>query len=467
MLSIYERSNLRDTLNIGIWFAQVSDMCNKNLWMSCVWEDIRDKVINYLKKDNTLWDKKWLFYLVLLISNEGFLILGPETGEEGELLIMPKEQPESFSMRGYGNIKGRNIIFVSTLVSTIINPKNEQKEIIQEIENSSIEGLYYIREFIKYGFEDYNNAKTTILPVEHLKTYGEKLKRMIGDKNSREIIRYREKERDNLTDSFDIISQSNKDFDRRIVFEIGDFITLSNLFAKDIIRLSGQLEENLNYERNIYSCAIFGEPGSGKSFIARELIKSIKTRTGEEITNALSYNLSQFESKSDLIDAFKRIQEYTLKGEIPFVIWDEFDSYFNGKKCGWLSSFLMPMQDSKFFDGSKELYLGKSIFVFIGGTFHSEEDFIKEASKEDNDILKIKDFHSRLDSSMSLPPIDIELEDVISYKFTEQSCIKLEKDGLPEDILKRLKNFGNGNRLYIDKNDFVKAIEVIVQIPPY
>jgi ABC-type dipeptide/oligopeptide/nickel transport system ATPase component len=101
----------------------------------------------------------------------------------------------------------------------------------------------------------------------------------------------------------------------------------------------------------IYSCAIFGEPGSGKSYITEELIKVLRKKTGKKISEPIIYNLTQFNDQKNLIDAFKEIKE--LKGEIAFVIWDEFDTYYNNNKCGWLPSFLMPMQDSKFFDGKK------------------------------------------------------------------------------------------------------------------
>ena len=185
--------------------------------------------------------------------------------------------------------------------------------------------------------------------------------------------------------------------------------TTSN-HARKIIRLAGQLEENLHYEDDkIYSCAIFGEPGSGKSSIPIQLIEAIKKKTGKKFSEPLSYNLSQFKDISNLIITFKEIQKYVLKGEIPFVIWDEFDIHFQNNDCGWLLYFLMPMQDSKFFDGKEYSNLGKCIFIFIGGTFNNEKSFIEWTQKEENKRLKGKDFHSRLDSSLTTPSIDVHV----------------------------------------------------------
>jgi len=545
----------------GIWFSPITDMDKGNLWVSCVWEDIQ--VIDYLKNDETLWkDNKWLHYIVILISAEGILILGPDTNENGILLIMPKEQPESFSMRGYGKVKGRNIIFVSSLAKAILQPNNNEIS-LDKIKNSAKEGLYCIRKFIELGFVDLkeiNETYKTNLPYKYIQSHIRKLvetelieniekiqllktlqncleklvkagydlnnlkdciKQLVeagvingtekmevrnlqdcigklvvakkqstklqncietlmehttslediqkqqltldenckdsveklvltgqklrdfrdfrdciekladfctikddeNDRNSiplyesdqvkgisRIITFAKQKERNNLDDAFEIVLQEEEGYNRRIVLEIEKLITASPDHARKIIRLAGQLEENLHYEDDkIYSCAIFGEPGSGKSSIPIQLVEAIKKKTGKKISDPLTYNLSQFKDMSNLIIAFKEIQKYVLKGEIPFVIWDEFDIHFQNNECGWLSYFLMPMQDSKFFDGKENSNLGKCIFIFIGGTFNDENSFIEWTQKEENKRLKGKDFHSRLDSSLTTPSIDVHV----------------------------------------------------------
>jgi len=433
-----EWQNLRRDLNkknnkkIGIWFSQVKDMSNGDLWVSCVWEDVSKTIIEYLKQDDTLWDKlnnKWLHYIVILISAEGVLILCPDKTNE-ILLIVTKEQPGSFAMRGYGIVTGPNIVFICSLIKAILQPK-QKKTLLENIVYFAKEGLYCTRKLIELGFVGYDKVAEykTNLPYSEIKEFAKKLeenkyldkdqdtqkqktKQLNEDlKNAGKILTFaKQRRRNDLYDALKIVLQDNESFNNRVVLEIGQFITTSPDYARHFLRLARQLEVNILYEdRKIYSCAIFGEPGSGKSSIAEELLKAIQSKTDTNITNPISYNLSQFESTDNLIEAFKNIREHILKGNIPFVIWDEFDTHFQGKECGWLSSFLMPMQDSKFYDREMYKVLGKCIFIFIGGTFTKESDFIEWTSHKENKKLKGKDFHSRLDSSLTVPSIDVQI----------------------------------------------------------
>lgn len=89
-------------------------------------------------------------------------------------------------------------------------------------------------------------------------------------------------------------------------------------------------------------------------------------------------------------------------------MWDEFDTALNERKAAWLPSFLMPMQDAKFFDGSTNQSLGKCVFVFIGGTFEDDNEFGIWASSDEGRKQKGTDFHSRLDSSLNVPSVDFK-----------------------------------------------------------
>ena len=144
--------------------------------------------------------------------------------------------------------------------------------------------------------------------------------------------------------------------------------------------------------------AVFGTPGSGKSFAVKEMSRSFLEKFKPCI---LEFNLSQFKDANELAGAFHAIRDTVLMGNLPIVFWDEFDS----ESLKWLKSLLAPMQDGHFQDGKDTHPIGKSIFIFAGGTSSTFDNFdprnceesLTDEAKIDNFVrVKGPDFVSRI-----------------------------------------------------------------------
>ena len=148
-----------------------------------------------------------------------------------------------------------------------------------------------------------------------------------------------------------------------------------------------QYQENKNDYRPL-SIAVFGAPGSGKSFAIKQLSEELFGQT----KSILEFNLSQFRSPEEIHTAFHQIRDATIRGQIPIVFWDEFDSH----NLNWLKEFLAPIQDARFTAGNITHPFGKAIFVFAGGTHETFESF--NSAGEDKTFKEAKgpDFVSRL-----------------------------------------------------------------------
>ena len=163
--------------------------------------------------------------------------------------------------------------------------------------------------------------------------------------------------------------------------------------------------------------AVFGPPGSGKSFGVEEVSASIALRSGAKIKK-LTFNLSQFSPDSeDLSRALHLVRDEVLKGNVPLVFFDEFDASVGETERYWLKKLLAPMQDGEFLDQGAIHPLGRAIFVFAGGTAHSYEKFVPNERSENGteaeawkQFVKAKgpDFISRLRGVLNIPGIDFD-----------------------------------------------------------
>lgn len=177
------------------------------------------------------------------------------------------------------------------------------------------------------------------------------------------------------------------------VGKFGRLATVDRLEIEALRSLQTLIGEYLTQKgKRPLSIAVFGPPGSGKSFAVTEVAKSIQ---GD--VEPLTFNVSQFDRPEALRGALHQVRDRALSGEVPLVFWDEFDTTLAEHKLGWLRYFLAPMQDGTFEEGPVTHSIGRAIFVFGGGTKSCMADFRSALESEaERKEAKLPDFVSRL-----------------------------------------------------------------------
>lgn len=327
---------------------------------------------------------------------------------DANLYYDPNFGEDGFKEKYEGDMQGVTAAFVAAFSAKIVKEgfKGSEKGIDKNIENwvdndikteidksigeGILEGIQKSRQLLEMGFGDAkaepsypisklfqtNNEQNTICEV----TIPDFKDKASGKKNNWRILE--ECTRGMLEPiAYNAVKNKTEEALRQVPgARFGKLFTLDREEIESFQSIKNLMSEYLEKtEVNVpLSIAVFGPPGSGKSFGVTELALSLDQKRVEK----MEFNVSQFTSTADLASAFHKVRDLVLKGKMPLVFFDEFDTAFDGK-LGWLKYFLAPMQDGMFKDGETMHPIGKSIFVFAGGTSHTFQKFSREYFDEE------------------------------------------------------------------------------------
>lgn len=391
-------------------------------------DDLRSKGVNISK--SLSWEKTAMDFIWQLSNNPNLSFLADcrhlivpfglegaiyykNTGKaESDLYFLPYEFEGDFIQDDLGSMYGLTSCFVAALMG-VLTKGYEVEELSELISKGIRQGMVATRKYFDYGFgKDLHklmfpepsifsqDIDDTIL-MEHVQDVRIPRITDINLQNRWNILK--EKNTASLADiAYDLVKNGEEKTLRFIpTARFGELKVVDRTEIESYRSIKNLISEYINTVKvsRPLSIAVFGTPGSGKSFGVTEIASSI----APEQIRKLTFNLSQFRSPVDLIKAFHKISDYSLLGKIPFIVFDEFDTYFEGY-LGWLKYFLAPMQDGVYREEETIHPIGKAIFIFAGGTNSSFKEFcgdyledaeIKQFSK-DFKASKGPDFVSRL-----------------------------------------------------------------------
>jgi hypothetical protein len=317
----------------------------------------------------------------------------------------PALSEDGFAEQHQGKMQGLTCAFISGLACTLIKKSENYDDAIRNgivsARNLFREGFGPSQEHPDYIFKGVftvSDKERKMIASVPIPVTSENLKQgntgwtILGTKNRAELEEIAQKTviygKDPEMDIIPVGSfEGLKTVDRN---EIESYQSIKNLFKEFL--------SNPKVTRPL-SIAVFGPPGSGKSFGVTQLALSLEKKKIEK----MEFNLSQFKDPVELTVAFHKIRDVVLKGKVPLAFFDEFDATME-QRFGWLKYFLAPMQDGEFRDGEVMHPIGKAIFIFAGGTCHNFNEFRygtgDEKAKKDHASLlaaaKGTDFMSRL-----------------------------------------------------------------------
>jgi hypothetical protein len=363
---------------------------NMHIGYELSWEQISGEVVEAVTNDPELSKP---LAVVVVLGTTGAIIANRMKGNY--LVFDPYAQEENWKIDHPGTCIGYSSCYVAALIHQLMNKSKKH-----DLQNAVRRGVFAARALHLAGYGEGVGGKLVDLhfPAE-----------TVIDALNEENIPLATVKLPEIKEDWTILSL-RKDLEiskvAANVVKFGPETSLRDLPLEKIRRWSSidRTEiENIRSLRNIMteyvvqarpsrplSLAVFGPPGSGKSFAIKEVARGLMPGQLSQV----EFNLSQFESPDELPAAFHRVRDCVLRHELPLVFWDEFDTPLQGKELGWLRYFLVPMQDGEFHERGVSHPLGPAIFVFAGGTNSSMESFRETAGV--NPAAKGRDFTSRL-----------------------------------------------------------------------
>lgn len=235
-----------------------------------------------------------------------------------------------------------------------------------------------------------------------------------------------------LTSFFSSKTSGNIDLKSKIKKPVfGDFVTCNEEIKKYLLEVKEHFENYIERDNPVrpLNVLIAAPPGSGKTFLIKELSKEIN-KSSDVNLKFEEHNVGNFQSTEDLLESYRSIQSLNIEGDLPVVFYDEVDTSVNDKKV--YKYFLGPLSNGKFYNKNRINSLGKSIMVFAGSydftiekenNEHSKTEEKPISYKEWSDIQfnslrnrvngkedKLPDFTDRMDIVLFIPPLDVNLK---------------------------------------------------------
>ena len=226
---------------------------------------------------------------------------------------------------------------------------------------------------------------------------------------------------------------------------IGRFVTCNRGFEEELVALKDTVGSYVNREKPARPMNILlaATPGSGKSFLIKQLANSIS-----HDAEFLEYHVASFRDVGDLFSVFQRVQSANLEGKLPFVLLDEVDGKVNGRHL--FPNLLAPLWDGIFHVGQDQHHLGRAVLFFaasallpspsiknvLGGsnesaTYSAFADSWRgkvQSALDQSTIEKARDFVDRIDFLLCIPPIDFAIQDSDpASEYIKLACLLIKK----------------------------------------